>query len=93
MSSLCTTWDLNQLAELDDEEMVDWACRYVVNLTDEETWKTARAYGSGKGTWEMFKKEILRMYPGNEGRKYTRCDLKELVQKQSRKAGLRPRRL
>lgn len=23
MSSLCTTWDLNQLAELDDEEMVD----------------------------------------------------------------------
>ena len=37
--------------ELDDEARVEWACRYVENYTDEETWKTARALYSRENGW------------------------------------------
>ena len=61
-------------AGLRDKEMMIWACRYVQKLTDEETWKTAEAFESANGTWEEFKKELYRMYPGCEGdKRYTRC--------------------
>ena len=62
--------DVESLAEegeLDDEEMVKWACRYVESVSEEETWKSARAYGSARYTWEDFKKEIFQMYPGSDG--------------------------
>ena len=48
---------------LSDREMMMWACRYTQRITDEETWKTARAFGASDGTWEMFKKDVYRMYP------------------------------
>ena len=68
-------------AGLRDKEMMIWACRYVQKLTDEETWKTAEAFESANGTWEEFKKEIYRMYPGCEGdKRYTRSDLLKLVE-------------
>ena len=68
-------------AGLGDRDRMLWACRYVKKLTDEETWKTARAFMSATGTWEEFKKEIYRMYPGSEGdRRYTRSDLLRLVE-------------
>ena len=78
--------NLAEEAELDDEEMVKWACRYVESVAEEETWKTARAYGSAKYTWEDFKKEIFQMYPGSDGEyKYRRADLLRIVAERSRR--------
>ena len=69
--------DMESVSEglgLSDKEMMSWACRYVKRLSDEEVWKTTRAYVSARGTWEEFKKELFRLYPGSErDRRYTRC--------------------
>ena len=75
--------DMESVSEglgLSDKEMMSWACRYVKRLSDEEVWKTTRAYVSARGTWEEFKKELFRLYPGSErDRRYTRADLQKVV--------------
>ena len=75
--------DMESVSEglgLSDREMMSWACRYVKRLSDEEVCKTTRAYVSARGTWEEFKKELFRLYPGSErDRRYTRADLQKVV--------------
>ncbi|KAJ6475016.1 hypothetical protein C8R47DRAFT_1220840 [Mycena vitilis] len=61
-----------------DDELIDIALRYL-NIDDEELWKRKR---TAIMTFDQFKKEIMKLYPGSNGDKlYAWSDLREVVRK------------
>ena len=62
--------DMESVSEglgLSDREMMSWACRYVKRLSDEEVWKTTRAYVSARGTWEELDRKSTRLNSSHSG--------------------------
>ncbi|KAJ7670632.1 hypothetical protein DFH06DRAFT_1320562 [Mycena polygramma] len=61
-----------------DDELIDIALRYL-DIDDEELWKRKR---TANMTFDAFKKEIMKLYPGSNGDKlYAWSDLREVVRK------------
>ncbi|KAJ6592939.1 hypothetical protein B0H19DRAFT_886796, partial [Mycena capillaripes] len=61
-----------------DTELMDMALRYL-DIDDEQLWKRKK---TGTMTFDEFKMEIRKLYPGSDGEKlYTWADLREVVRK------------